>query len=173
MEAVYINNEEEEEEKNKNSKRRKREKKSMRREKRKRRRGKRTIILHWAGTCTRLKRFAAREKFRRCRALVYKSGTGCRDTDLTNHKSRIMATYSSIPGPWNEQRRKLVSFGMLINWLTFPSYYCTMNRKRSVEPSKPPRPKPSSSSVRSSYTIVVIVVVTPGVAIEFRGRLGT
>lgn len=32
-----------------------------------------------------------------CRALVYKSGTGCRDTDLTNHKSRIMATYSSIP----------------------------------------------------------------------------
>lgn len=32
-----------------------------------------------------------------CRELVYKSGTGCRDTDLTNHKSRIMATYSSIP----------------------------------------------------------------------------
>lgn len=27
---------------------------------------------------------------------ISKSGTGCRDTDLTNHKSRIMATYSSI-----------------------------------------------------------------------------
>lgn len=62
-----------------------------------------------------------------------KSGTGCRDTDLTNHKGRtytcIMATHSSIQGCAAEQRRKLVRFVMLINWLTFPSYYCTANRK--------------------------------------------
>lgn len=53
-------NEEEEEEENKNSKKEKEKEKNMRRK-----RGKRTIILHSAGTCTRLKRFAAREKFRR------------------------------------------------------------------------------------------------------------
>lgn len=68
-----------------------------------------------AGTCTRLKRFAAREVSTCRRAGVSKSGTGCRDTDLTNHKSRIMATYSSIPAVEPEQRRKLVRFGMLIN----------------------------------------------------------
>lgn len=69
-----------------------------------------------------------------------KSGTGCRDTDLTNHKGRIMATYSSIQNHGIEQRRKLVRFVMLINWLTFPSYYCTDESKADyslvVGPSK-------------------------------------
>lgn len=41
----------------------------------------------------------------------------------------IMATHSSIQGSVAEQKRKLVRFVMLINWLTFPSYYCTANRK--------------------------------------------
>jgi len=79
------------------------------------------------GTCTRLKRFTASAAAR-----PGKSGTGCRDTDLTNHKgrtyTRITATHSSIQGRAAEQRRKLVRFVMLINWLTFPSYYY-MNRK--------------------------------------------
>lgn len=57
--------EEEEEDENKNSKKEKEKERNMQRKKKEETRGKRTIILHSAGTCTRLKRFAAREKFRR------------------------------------------------------------------------------------------------------------
>lgn len=39
------------------------------------------------GTCTRLKRFT-RPRLASAAARHGKSGTGCRDTDLTNHKGR-------------------------------------------------------------------------------------